>query len=126
VVDHLDTNILSETPSSIAPHDTKACNNGFVFGFSSILLDMQALRPPAERIVLLWQLYLENVDPLIKMIHTPSVQRQILIASRQPENVPPALEALMFAIYYAAVISIQSPEQCEKELGEDRQLLLTR
>jgi hypothetical protein len=120
VVDHLDTNILSETPSSIAPHDTKACNNGFVFGFSSILLDMQALRPPAERIVLLWQLYLENVDPLIKMIHTPSVQRKILIAS------PPALEALMFAIYYAAVISIQSPEQCEKELGEDRQLLLTR
>ena len=101
-------------------------NSSFVFGFSSVLLDLRALHPPVERIFLLWQVYLDNVDPLIKMIHTPSVQRQILQASKKTADIPPALEVLMFAIYYAAVISIQGAERCEQDLGEDRKLLLER
>ena len=101
-------------------------NSSFVFGFSSGSLDLQVLHPPVERIFLLWQVYLDNVDPLIKMIHTPSVQRQILQASKQIADIPPPVEALMFAIYYAAVISMQGAGRCEEDLGEDRKLLLER
>lgn len=46
-------------------------------------------------------------------------------ASQNLSVVNPALEVLMFSIYYAAVTSLQSLE-CQMELKEARQVLLQR
>ena len=124
--DQFDGEIVSTGSSETPSYNSKTRDDGFVFGFSSLLLNLHALHPSSDRIFLLWQLYLENVDPLIKLIHTPSVQRLILQASRQLADVPPAVEALMFAIYYAAVVSMQGDEQCKREFGEEQTFLLAR
>lgn len=86
---------------------------------------LSPLHPPPERVFTLWQTFLENVDPLLKMFHTPTVQKQILRASQHLDQIPPPLEALMFSIYYAAATSLSCFE-CTEELKEERTTLLHR
>lgn len=50
------------------------------------------------------------------VFHAPTIQQQILDASTDLENMPDSMEALMFAIYYAAVVALP-PEECEAMFG---------
>jgi len=80
--------------------------------FDTGLGSLNALHPPPTQIFKLWEKFLENVNPLIKIIHVPTVQRDLLNACLDLENVSKPLEALMFAIYASAVNSL-SNEECE-------------
>lgn len=100
-------------------------HQGFMFGFSSTNVDMLSLHPPIERALEFWQLYKENVDPLVKVLHIPSIEPTLLDAFTHPEKVPKGLESLMFSIYYGAVTSTL-PEVCEEKWGVTRDSLLTK
>ena len=124
--EHPEGKAFSRVRESSTLYGAYPSNDGFIFGFSSLSVDLQALHPSPDQIFQLWQLYLEVVDPLIKLIHTPSVQRDIVGASRHLIDLSPGTEALLFAIYYAAVVSMQGTEHCKQNLGEERPLLLAR
>lgn len=64
--------------------------------------------PPGNQVFALWQLFLDRVDPLLKLVHVPMTQRQIIQAGSFLTAVDPAFESLMFAIYYAAASSTQN------------------
>ncbi|KPM37974.1 hypothetical protein AK830_g8605 [Neonectria ditissima] len=81
--------------------------------------------PPAERIHQLWQIFIDNVDPLTKVVHVPSLRPAIQKAASNPETIPRSFEALMFAIYSAAVMSL-SNDECKQRLCEPRKTLLSR
>ena len=66
--------------------------------------------PPSQTIYQLWHIFTENVDPLTKIVHVPSLQPAIQKATTDIERIPRSLEALMFAIYAAAVISLKDDE----------------
>ncbi|KAJ5273594.1 hypothetical protein N7478_008719 [Penicillium angulare] len=73
----------------------------------------------------LWQIYLENVNPLFKVTHTPSLQGKIIEASSNTANIEPRLEALMFSIYCMAIQSLAT-ETCQAIFGLSRDDLLTK
>ena len=102
------------------------CCSGFVFGFSSSATDLLQLQPSPKTIFLLWQIYLENVDPLLKLVHAPSVQRHFTRTSHNPAKQSVAQQALMFSIYYAAVMSTPPDQKQLTELEEDRDVLLKK
>jgi hypothetical protein len=81
--------------------------------------------PPAELIRQLWQTFIENVNPLTKLVHIPSLQPAIEKAIANIECIPRGFEALMFAIYSMAVLSLLEDE-CKEILGETRAILLPR
>ena len=81
--------------------------------------------PPPERIHQLWQIFIENVDPLTKVVHVPSLRPAIQKAASNVETIPRSLEALMFAIYGAAVMSLKDDE-CKQRFYEPRKTLLSR
>ena len=81
--------------------------------------------PPPDRIHQLWQIFIENVDPLTKLVHVPTLQPAIQKAASNIGTVPRSFEALMFAIYGAAVMSLKDDE-CKQRLGEPRKILLSR
>lgn len=81
--------------------------------------------PLPLQIFLLWQTFVDNVNPLSKVLHAPTVQVLILDATQNLETVPDDTIALMFAIYTAAVASM-SDEDCNKKIGEARSSLLTK
>ena len=100
-------------------------SSGFVFGFSSNATDLLQLHPSPETMFSLWQIYLENVDPLLKLVHAPSVQRHLIRASHNLAKQNSAQQALMFSIYYAAVMSTPG-QKPQPDLQEDRSVLLER
>lgn len=83
------------------------------------------LHPDPLHIFKLWQTFLENVNPLIKIVHTPTLQPQILEATGDLPTVGKELEALMFAIYCIALGSLQADE-VRRSFGESKKKLLSR
>lgn len=85
------------------------------------------LHPPPERIKKLRDVYFRNVDMLIKILHRPTIEKEFdLFIVNSEDNLPSkSMEALFFAMYFAAVTSL-SPERCRSLLGEDRTFLLAQ
>lgn len=81
--------------------------------------------PPAIQIIQLWQIYLNNVNPLLKLTHTPTLQERIIDATASIGKVSKSLEALMFAIYFMAVTSL-SDEEARLTFDQDKAPLLQR
>ncbi|KAB5559631.1 fungal-specific transcription factor domain-containing protein [Coniochaeta sp. 2T2.1] len=81
--------------------------------------------PSAERIVLLWKVFAENIDPLTKLLHVPTMSPVIVRASNTTDTIPRELETLMFAMYSISVSSLDD-EECKQHLGDPRAVLLAR
>ncbi|MCJ1249200.1 hypothetical protein MMC30_006423 [Trapelia coarctata] len=96
-----------------------------VLGLCPIALTLRALHPSPVHIFKLWQKFLENINPLSKIIHAPSLQQKLIDAAGDLENVSKATSALMFAIYFSAVSSLTEME-CTDLFGETKPSLLTK
>ena len=81
--------------------------------------------PPPEGIHRLWQIFVDNVDPLTKVVHVPTLRPAIQKAASNTATLPRGFEALMFAIYSVAVMSLKDDE-CKQLLYESRTTLLSR
>lgn len=79
--------------------------------------------PSTIQIFQLWQIYISNVNPLLKITHTPTLQPLLISAGANPARIPKPLEALMFAIYFAAITSL-TEEEVQRTFGEDKAILL--
>ncbi|RHZ46910.1 uncharacterized protein CDV56_100354 [Aspergillus thermomutatus] len=83
------------------------------------------LHPSPSVISTIWQTYLDVVDPVLKIFHVPTVQRQVLSLIRGQPILDAPTECLMFAIYYSTFVAMSAAE-CQREFHEDRTLLLSR
>jgi hypothetical protein len=95
------------------------------FGSPKTTVDLSTLHPEPVDIFRLWQIYLDNVNPLLKVTHAPSLQGRIIEAARNVTNISPNLEALMFSIYCMAVLSLVA-DDCRAMFGSSQEDLLTR
>jgi len=95
-----------------------------LFGLRTTAVDLSSLHPEQVQIFKLWQVYLDNVDPLLKVTHTPTLQRRIIDAASNVANVKPTLAALMFSIYCVSILSLTNAE-CHAMFGSPRDHLLT-
>lgn len=109
-------------PSPSTSHSGTS-HHGFMFGFSSTSVDMVPLHPAAARIPVYWQMYKENIDPIVKILHIPSIESKILEAYL--DRIPKGLEALLFSIYYGVATTLDH-EQCLTQLGEEKDILIKR
>ena len=102
-------------------------NNAAVilFGSQHMRVNLTALHPEPMHIVRLWQKYLDNVDPLIKILHAPTAQQQVLETSTDLENVPRDMEALLFSIYSLSIAPVDDAH-CKDLFGEEKSSLLAR
>jgi hypothetical protein len=75
----------------------------------------------------MWQRYLERVDPVLKITHAPTVQRNILNITRDKSRFDLDFphHTLLFSIYYTSVITM-SGEECREEFQESRRQTLKR
>ena len=74
---------------------------------------------------LYWDTYKTNVDPLVKVVHVPTMTAQVLEAAQHMDSIPRGMEALLMAIYYAAATSLWE-EECRQNFGENKDDLLAR
>lgn len=99
--------------------------DGFPFVIGGSMAPVTELHPPAVQIFQLWQIYLDNVNPLLKLTHTPTLQGQLIEAAANPSKTPKPLEALLFSIYFMAVISL-TDDEVQETFKEDKTRLMAR
>lgn len=109
----------TEDPSSSLAHQS------FIFGYSSANVDLRPLHPSPVQIPFMWQIYQENVDPVVKILHIPTMNKLIREMRTNVDRLTPSAEALMFAIYYGVVVSLDADE-VKQTLGAEKQFLLAR
>ncbi|EAW10039.1 transcription factor domain protein [Aspergillus clavatus NRRL 1] len=85
-------------------------NHNILFGSAKANLNISALHPSQLHIVKVWQIYLDNVNPLLKVTHTPTLQPSLIDAAGDVTNISPTLEALMFSIYSVSILSLSDKE----------------
>ncbi|CAK40537.1 hypothetical protein M747DRAFT_290064 [Aspergillus niger ATCC 13496] len=81
--------------------------------------------PSPVTVSILWHWYLDTVDPVLKVSHTPSVQKDVMLVIKEETFGDVAKQCLLFAIFYASIISMPSTT-CLDKLGEDKPTLLER
>ena len=102
---------VEETPDA-SPATMIHDHHSFILGYRSADVDLQQCHPLPQQIPLLWSVFQENVDPLVKVIHKPTMELVLREARKSSASLSPANEALVFSIYYAAVTSMTSDEVC--------------
>lgn len=86
---------------------TESANNpGFIFSFSSTISSLRNFHPPLDQIYTYWNIYRENVHPLLRVFHGPHTEKVLFEAAQNLDHVSKPTEVMMFAIYYAAATSI--------------------
>ncbi|KKZ60094.1 hypothetical protein EMCG_00785 [[Emmonsia] crescens] len=100
-------------------------HDGFLFGFSSLAQSLREIHPSPDQMLILWDIYLENVAPLLPIFHKPTLRKCFFRASDSLVSLNKNTEAAMFSVYYAAITSMNS-SQCLSLLGEDRHIMLSR
>ena len=96
-----------------------------LFGSRQTAVDLSTLHPEPVQIFRLWQIYLDNVNPLLKVTHTPSLQGCIIDVASNQSTISPVLEALIFGIYCMAIRSL-SADECSAVFGSSKDDLLTK
>ncbi|KAE8384087.1 C6 zinc finger domain protein [Aspergillus alliaceus] len=86
--------------------------------------DLSASHPTHVQIFRLWQIYLDNINPLLKVTHTPTLQTRLIDAASDIANVNPTMEALMFSIYCVSILSL-TEDKCSALFGSPKKDLLT-
>lgn len=102
-----------------------------MIGFDGLISNPQlaadafSLFPSRGQATHLWQVFLNNVDVLLKVLHIPTTQPVVFAAINNPKAASKDLNALLFSIYFAAVTSLRQADS-HIIFGEDRQSVLKR
>ncbi|KAE8378980.1 fungal-specific transcription factor domain-containing protein [Aspergillus bertholletiae] len=101
-----------------APYRAGGCTGGSLLRAEGLLLapqhtpsDVTEFYPSRWEATQLWQVFLNNVDPVMKLVHIPTLLPKVHNAINSPGDVPADLSSLLFAIYFAAVTSLLSINQ---------------
>lgn len=81
-------------------------NDHLLFSPLEAAVDISTLHPDPVQIFRLWQIYLDNINPLLKVTHTPTLQARIIEAAGDVSRIGPELEALMFSIYCVSILTL--------------------
>ncbi|MCJ1437531.1 hypothetical protein MMC27_006918 [Xylographa pallens] len=119
------TGFTKERASPVVSNSGVSDGSALLLQHSPSDVPLSTLHPSPLQIFRLWQSYLDNVHPLTKLLHAPTMQHQVLEASTDPTSIPKNVEALLFAIYTVAVASLSDAE-CQSTMGEPKAVLYAR
>ncbi|KAJ3488117.1 hypothetical protein NLG97_g6262 [Lecanicillium saksenae] len=111
-----------ETPD---PLSNLIDHHAFILGYRSVDVDLIKLHPLPSHATFLWSVFQENVEPLVKIIHVPTVDALLREARKDASSLSPENEALIFVIYFSAITALE-PEEVQTNFGADKFVLLAR
>ncbi|KAH6651298.1 fungal-specific transcription factor domain-containing protein [Chaetomium tenue] len=116
---------VEASPESISHEKSLIEHQSFILGYRSADVDLRALHPLPSQIPFIWQVYQENVDPILKVIHVPSMSKVIKELRHNLDGLTPSTEALMFSIYYASITSLDE-EEVKLNFGTEKTTLIQK
>lgn len=119
-----DNDLESPGTAAEAP-DRYGAHQGWIFGYSSTMYDMSRLHPSPSQIFIIWEIFKENVDPVLKIVHAPTVKNVIMKAAVSAASLSRASESLFYSICFSAVVSM-TDDQCKQLLGDEKDRLMRK
>jgi len=108
ILDHRDCDFREHTRHAHAQRIGD--HHAFLLGYRSADVDLRPPHPLPSQIPYIWQVFQENVDPLVKILHIPTMNKLIREIRTDLDNLTPSTEALMFSIYYSAITSLEDED----------------
>lgn len=102
------------TPPSAGPIDPVSAA---FFGPTTTKQSLIDLHPTYDVAMKLWDLYVRNIDPIIKLVHVPTTLALVQRAAANPSSMSKVNECLLFALYHFAIVST-SEHDCEALFGQ--------
>ncbi|KAL7952942.1 fungal-specific transcription factor domain-containing protein [Trichoderma compactum] len=99
---------LTAFEDSLSADEAESGQIPFTFSQSNLL--ESAFHPAPHLLSYIWQVYVENVDPFIKVLHVPTITEVIRLAEAGFDNLSPGMRALIFSISLAAVNSLSNSD----------------
>jgi hypothetical protein len=119
------SNALSPESQDSSQPAGRQTHHEFLFGYSSTLHNLRILHPPSKQVATYWEIYVKNVDPIVRVLHKPTARHLFAMVARDQSDLSKSTEALVFAVYFSAVTSM-SPEACQQQLGIERDIAVKR
>ncbi|SMR50393.1 unnamed protein product [Zymoseptoria tritici ST99CH_3D1] len=123
--DHLEDSDYDDHPQN--PEDSNPSDPASLslYNTSNSSQSLLNLHPTYDVAMKLWNIYVRNVDPIVKIVHVPSTRDLLQRAAANPSSMTPDTECLLFAIYLFSVISM-SQKDFEQEVGTSWSFLHNR
>ncbi|PKX91289.1 putative C6 transcription factor [Aspergillus novofumigatus IBT 16806] len=86
--------------------------NAAIMGFRSLAHSLRDYHPSISQSVALFEIFQTNVAPVVKIFHMPTLTKLFWDAVASLDTLDCNTEALLLAIYYAAIISTTDQTQC--------------
>lgn len=87
--------------------------------------NLATLYPPFQIFTKLWEIYVDRIDPMMKILHLPTFWPLISNGLRDPQGLPKSLEAVMFAVYLATISTLKEDE-CQNLFGVQKSVMYSR
>ncbi|KAF2650605.1 hypothetical protein K491DRAFT_697119 [Lophiostoma macrostomum CBS 122681] len=100
-------------------------SNAAILGFRALTHSLQPFHLPLSQSVALVRIFTENVLPLVHIFHMPTTNHLYWDAIASLDTLDKNMEALIFSIYYSALISIDE-QQCFALFNTSRKTMLTK
>ncbi|KAF2103639.1 hypothetical protein NA57DRAFT_50511 [Rhizodiscina lignyota] len=117
--------------------DSLSSPQSYFLGSGHKAADLLSLHPRPEHIMTCWEVFKDRVDPLIKILHIPTIEPVILkvhdsleqsrrnLTRIRLDQIQHGIDALMFVIYYSAITAM-SPDEVQQSFGEEKLCLILR
>ena len=80
------------------------------FPFDTFALDASLLHPPPAQIAVYQNVFFQNIDPVMKVLHRPSVEALLGTATLNPTTLRDGESAIAFSIYLASLCSMSDDD----------------
>lgn len=88
--------------------------------------DVLEYYPDTQLALQLWTVYVKSVDPVLKILHIPTVQSTVVATILDPRSACSSNVALVFAIYFAAITALCHDNNEHINLPCEKPVLLKR
>ncbi|KAL9074834.1 MAG: hypothetical protein Q9161_001972 [Pseudevernia consocians] len=121
---HFDGDSSSSTMSTSSNRRNTGYYN-FLLSNTSAAPQREDLNPLPSQMLFLWQTYMDNVDPFMKVLHVPTMTKVIRELIGNHHSLSPSMQALMLVISLAAIVSLEDEEAHEQaDLLNNRDIIV--
>ncbi|ETS81216.1 hypothetical protein PFICI_06218 [Pestalotiopsis fici W106-1] len=105
------------SPEAVAASKRQTfATQGLLAGYPSPDSAGPLLHPPAFQIQYLLDMFFDRVDPIVKILHRPTILKMV---ARGTSKLSSGQESLLFSIYFSAITSL-SAEECMSHFGQEQ------
>lgn len=83
------------------------------------------LQPPLDQMLQLWNVFINKVNPVTRLIHHPSLEARIFGAQDGTNSMDTPMRTLIYSICYAAVVNTPASD-AQVCFGENKEVLSDR